>query len=155
VADPGIDPKAVDPAEFAKSIATTPDEQLAEGMRSELRGQILGEIFSRMEEHFDPAKAQGVNAVMHWNITGGPDDSVDHYEAVIENGTCNVTDQPNKSARVTFTIGGVEFLKLVTGNIDGPQLFMSGGLKIDGDLMFAAQAAGLFRVPGSAPSAPA
>jgi putative sterol carrier protein len=148
VADAGIDPEAVDPAAFAKSVATTPDEQLAEGMRSELRAQILGEIFRRMEEHFDPAKAQGVSAVMHWKITDGPDDSVDHYEAVIENGICQVTDQPTKPARVTFTIGGVEFLKLVTGNADGPALFMSGGLKIDGDLMFAAQAAGLFRVPG-------
>jgi putative sterol carrier protein len=145
-----IQPDAVDPAEFAKSVATTPDEQLAEGMRSALRGQILGEIFRRMEEHFDASRAHGVDAVMHWKITGGPDDSVDQYEAVIKDGTCRVTDQPSQSPRVTFTIGGVEFLKLVTGNVDGPKLFMTGGLKIDGDLMFAAQVAGLFRVPGAA-----
>jgi putative sterol carrier protein len=155
VTHPGIDPQAVDPAEFAKSVATTPDEQLAEGMRGPLRHQILSEIFRRMEEHVDASKAQGVDAVMHWKITGGPDDSVDHYEAMIQNGTCKVTDQPTSSPRVTFTIGGVEFLKLVTGNVDGPKLFMTGGLKIDGNLMFAAQAAGLFRVPGSAPQAPA
>jgi putative sterol carrier protein len=143
-----IEPGAVDPAEFAKSVATTPDEQLAEGMRSGLRGQILGEIFRRMEEHFDASKAQGVDAVLHWKITGGPDDSVDHYEAVIRDGACRVTDQPSQSPRVSFTLGGVEFLKLVTGNIDGPRLFMTGGLKIEGDLMFAAQVAGLFKVPG-------
>src|SRR3954447_8337284 len=111
--DPAIQPDAVDPAEFAKSVASTPDEQLAEGMQSELRGQILGEIFRRMEEHFDASKAQGVDAVMHWKITGGPNDSVDHYEAVIKDGTCKVTDQPTASPRVTFTIGGVEFLKTV------------------------------------------
>jgi putative sterol carrier protein len=149
--DPAIQPEAVDPAEFAKRVANTPDEQLAEGMQSELRGQILGEIFRRMEEHFDPSKAQGMDAVMHWKITGDPGDAVDHYEAVIKDGTCKVTDQPSQPARVTFTIGGVEFLKLVTGNADGPQLFMTGGLKIDGDLMFAAQAANLFKVPGGAP----
>ena len=143
-----IQPDAVDPAEFAKSVATTPDEQLAEGMRGELRGQILGEIFRRMEEHFDASKAQGVDAVMHWKITGGPGDSVDHYEAVIKNGACTVTDQPSHSPRVTFTIDGVNFLKLVTGNVDGPKLFMTGGLKIEGDLMFAATAANLFKVPG-------
>src|ERR671931_160996 len=118
-----MQPGAVDPAEFAKSVATTPDEQLAEGMRGELRGQILGEIFRRMEEHFDPAKAQGVDAVLHWKITGGPDAGVDQYKAVIKYGTCKVTNEPSKPARVTFTIGGVEFLKLVTGNADGPQLF--------------------------------
>ena len=142
-----IDPQAVDPAEFAKSVATTPDEQLAEGMRSDFRGQVLSEIFRRMEEHVDPAKAQDLEAVMHWRITGGPGDSVDHWEAVIEGGSCKVTDQPTRSPRVTFTIGGVDFLKLVTGNVDGPKLFMTGRLKVDGDLMFAARAAGLFEIP--------
>jgi putative sterol carrier protein len=143
-----IQPGAIDPAEFARSVATTPDEQLAEGMRSELRGQILDEIFRRMEEHFDSSKARGLDAVLHWKITGRSDDSADHYEAVIRNGACRVTAQPSESPRVTFTIGGVEFLKLVTGNVDGPKLFMTGGLKIEGDLMFAAQVAGLFKIPG-------
>jgi putative sterol carrier protein len=149
-----MQPESVDPAEFARSVATTPDEQLAEGMRGELRGQVLGEIFRRMEKHFDSSKAQGIDAVMHWKITGGPDGAVDEYEAVIKDGTCKVTEQPSESARVTFTIGGVEFLKLVTGNADGPQLFMTGGLKIEGDLMFAAQAAGLFTIPGETQPAP-
>jgi putative sterol carrier protein len=147
VAEPGIDPQAVEPAEFAKSIATTPDEQLAAGMRSEFRGQVLGEIFRRMEEHVDAAKVGDTEAVMHWRITGGPDESVDHWEAVIEGGSCKVTDQPSRSPRVTFTIDGVDFLKLVTGNVDGPKLFMTGRLKIEGDLMFAARVAGLFEIP--------
>jgi putative sterol carrier protein len=147
MADAGIEPQAVDPAQFARSVATTPDDQLAEGMRSELRGQVLAEIFRRMEEHMDPAKAGDVEAVMHWRITGGPDGSVDHWEAVIDNGTCSVSDQPSRSPRVTFTVDGVNFLKLVTGNVGGPKLFMTGGLKIDGDLMFAARVAGLFEIP--------
>jgi putative sterol carrier protein len=149
VTEPAIDPQAVDPAQFAQSVATTPDEQLAEGMRSELRPQVLDEIFRRMEEHFDPSKAQGVDAVMHWKITDRPGGGEDVYEAVIKNGSCTVTKEPTGSPRVTFTIGPVEFLKLVTGNADGPQLFMTGGLKIEGDLMFAAQAAGLFKIPGA------
>jgi putative sterol carrier protein len=147
VADAGIDPQAVDPGEFARSIASTPDEQLAEGMRSKLRGEILAEIFRRMEAHVDPAKARGTNAVMHWRVTGGPEDSVDEWEAVIEDGTCTVSDQPSRSPTVTFTIDGVDFLKLVTGNVGGPKLFMTGRLKIDGDLMFAARAAALFEIP--------
>ncbi len=48
---------------------------------------------------------------------------------------------------VSFTIGGGDFLKLVTGNAAGPTLFMSGKLKIKGDLMFAASAASLFTIP--------
>ncbi len=147
MAEPGSDPQSVDPAEFARSIASTPDEQLAEGMRSKLRGQILAEIFRRMEEHVDPAKARGTNAVMRWRITGGPDGFVDEWEAVIVDGNCTVSDRPSRPPTVTFTIDGVDFLKLVTGNAAGPKLFMSGRLKVDGDLMFAARAAGLFEIP--------
>lgn len=147
MADPAIDPRAVDPAQFAKSVADTPEEQLADGMRSEFRGQVLGEIFRRMEEHIDVDRTRDVEAVIHFRITGGPDGAVDHWEAVIERGTCTVTDQPSRPPRLTLTMDGVDFLKLVTGNASGPKLFMTGRLKIDGDLMFAARTAGLFEIP--------
>ena len=45
-------------------------------------------------------------------------------------------------------LDGVDFLKLVTGNANGPMLFMSGKLKIEGDLMFSAQIQSMFTIPG-------
>ena len=48
----------------------------------------------------------------------------------------------------TLKLDGVDFLKLVTGNAIGPMLFMSGKLKIEGDLMFAAQIQSMFTIPG-------
>jgi putative sterol carrier protein len=50
---------------------------------------------------------------------------------------------------VAFTVGGADFLRLVTGNVAGPMLFMSGKLKIEGDLGFAASAASLFTIPSA------
>jgi putative sterol carrier protein len=144
-----IDATAVDPAEFARSVATTPAEQLADGMRSPLRGQILGEIFRRMTEHVRPDRIQGLDAVMHWKITGRPDGGYDHYEVVIGGGSCTLSEQPQHEPRVTFKIDGVDFLRLVTGNASGPILFTTGKLKIEGDLMFAATAAGLFKIPSA------
>ncbi|HVS29065.1 MAG TPA: SCP2 sterol-binding domain-containing protein [Solirubrobacteraceae bacterium] len=140
----------LDPAEVARTIATTPDEQLAEGMRSEMRGQILDEIFSRMEEHFDAAKAGSVDAVIHWKILGRPDGGEDLYELIVRGGACKLSPEPAEQPRVTFAIDSVAFLRLVTGNASGPDLFMQGKLKIEGDLMFAAQVAGLFKVPQAA-----
>jgi putative sterol carrier protein len=137
----------VDVAHFARSIAQTPDDQLAEGMRSEFRAAILDEIFKRMEEHFDPSRAADVDAVIHWEITGGPDGAVDRYEVVIRNASCHASRAINESSRVKFTIDGVQFLKLVTGNASGPGLFVQGKLKVGGDLMFAARVAGLFAIP--------
>ena len=113
-----------------------------------MRGQILGEIFRRMAEHFRADAARDTDAVIHWRIGGRADGGVDEYETVIRDGACTAHEgfEP-RGARVTFTVGGADFLRLVTGNVAGPMLFMSGKLKIEGDMMFAASAASLFTIP--------
>ena len=136
-------------AEFARSIADTPDEQLAEGMHSEFRTAILDEIFHRMSEHFRADNAQGLEAVIHWSIGGRLDGGADLYEVVIRAGQCHATREPKETPRLTFTIGGVDFLKLVTGNASGPVMFMQGKLRIHGDMLFATRVAGLFTIPDS------
>jgi putative sterol carrier protein len=144
-----VDASTVDAAEFARSIAGTPDEQLAEGMRSELRPQILDEVFRRMADHIRPERARGSDAVIHWRITGRPDGGEDHYEVVVQDGSCTLSEEPVKEPRITFTLDGVDFLKLVTGNANGPVLFTTGKLKIQGDIMLAARVAGMFSIPGT------
>jgi putative sterol carrier protein len=141
------EPIDIDPKDFAAQISQTPDEQLAAGMQSEMRGTILSEIFGRMEQHFRADAAKNIDAVIHFTITDKPGGGEDQYEVVIKDGACSVSDTPTREARTTFTIDPVSFLKLVTGNASGPLLFTTGKLKISGDLPFAAQTAGLFTVP--------
>lgn len=139
----------IDAAELAKLVASSNDDELARGMAdAEARKATLDEVFRRMAEHVEPDKARGNDAVMHWKILDRPGGGYDHYEVVLEDGRCVVSEQPAREPRVTFRIGPVEFLKLVSGNAAGPMLFMAGKLKIEGDLLFAAQAASLFRIPG-------
>ncbi|MGH2953866.1 MAG: SCP2 sterol-binding domain-containing protein [Solirubrobacterales bacterium] len=146
-----IDTSQIDANELAKNMAETSDEQLIQLMESPMRGQILTEIFNRMEQHFRADAAGDTEAVIHWRITGGPEGGTDEYETVIKDGACDVHEGlQSDGARVTFTIGGADFLRLVTGNAAGPMLFMSGKLKIEGDMMFAARAASLFTIPSAA-----
>ena len=155
-AAPTIDPSQVDPSqvdaeELAKNMSQATDEQLAELMAGPMRAQILDEIFRRMEEHFRADAAGDTEAVIHWRIGGKDGDAYDEFESVISGGTCKVhRGFESQGARVTFTIGGADFLRLVSGNAAGPMLFMSGKLKIEGDMMFAASAASLFVIPKSA-----
>jgi putative sterol carrier protein len=144
-----LDTTAIDPNEFARNLAQASDEQLDQLMTSELRPQILAEIFRRMEQHFRADAARETEAVIHWRIKGSShDDGHDRWETVIAEGACTVNEgYTREEARVTFTIGGGDFLKLVTGNAAGPTLFITGKLKIKGDMMFAASAAGLFTIP--------
>ena len=138
---------SVDPSQFARVIADTPDAALEEGMRSENRGLVLDQIFQQMEEHFDAARAGDVEATIDWKILDRPDGGYDHYRVEISGGGCRVHKNPEGPARVTFRVRPVHFLRLVTGNASGPQMFITGRLKIEGDLMFAALVQGFFQVP--------
>jgi putative sterol carrier protein len=140
-----VDPSAVDPDEFARNIGGMKDDELREAMEGPLREQIIGEIFKRMEQHYRGGAGQ--SGVIHWRITGRPDDGEDHWEAVIADGACATSPEPTSEPRVTLKLTGVDFLKLVTGNASGPMMFMRRRLKIDGDLMFSAQIQSMFAIP--------
>jgi putative sterol carrier protein len=143
-----IDTKAVDAQEFARNVSQMPDEELREAMQGPLRGQIIAEIFRRMGEHFKADSA--AEAVIHWRIGGRPDGGEDHWEVAIAQGACTTSPQPTSEPRATLKLDGVDFIRLVTGNANGPMLFMSGKLKIEGDLMFSAQIPAMFTIPGAA-----
>ncbi len=134
---------------FARIIARASSSQV-EGImvRPELRARILGEVFRRMSEHLRADRAASTRAVVHWRLAGGSGSGgYDRYETVIDNGTCTVNTEPTRDPRVTITIQPAEFLKLITNNASGPVLFMTGKMKIKGDLAFAAGLTSLFDLP--------
>ena len=114
---------------------------------------ILDEIF---KPHGRPRRARprsrAIDAVVHFKITDAPRRRrTDVYEVVIKDGAITVNDEPTSDApRVTITAAPVPFLKLVTGQESGPTMFMTGKLKIKGDLMFASQMTSFFRIPSAA-----
>jgi putative sterol carrier protein len=146
------EPPAVDPTEYARLVRDATDEQLAAGMLAN-RELILGQVFEQMARHLDPETSREAEAVIEWRITGREDGSHDRYQVRIRKGECEIVHEGDESASVTYTIGPVEFIRLVTGNASGPELFMTGRLTVDGDLMLAAMVQSWFRVPGPPASA--
>jgi putative sterol carrier protein len=142
----GLD--GADASQLAAMVGQVPDEQLAEGMANpEGRQLILGEIFGRMAEHAEPQKIEGIDAVVHFVITDAPGGGSDVYEAVIRDGKVEVSNEPKEQPKVKITTAPVPFLKLVTGQQSGPVLFMTGKLKLEGDVMFASRMTSFFRIP--------
>lgn len=146
-ADQAPDLSQVSPEDFAALVANASDEQLAEAMSGPGRELALREIFDRMADHMDPVKARGHDAVVHFRIPGRPDGGEDHFELVIRDGQGRVSETPSEEPRVSLRIEPVAFLRLITNQKSGPELFMTGKLKLEGDLMFAPQIASLFRIP--------
>jgi putative sterol carrier protein len=147
VSRPQIDPADVDPKVLVEGISQATDEQIAQLMEGPLRDEVLDGIFAGMAEHAREDRIRDVDAVIRWEITGRPDGGLDSWQTVLRNGSCKVTRDGDEPPRATMRVGAVDFLKLVTGNASGPMLFTFGKLKIDGDLMFAARVAGMFRIP--------
>lgn len=140
---------AIAPEAFARSITVTKDEHLAEGMRGPLREQVLDEIFRRMEEHFEPSRADGLDAVIRFRIAGRADGGYDRYDVQVRGGEIEVEKDRGGKPSVTLTLGAVEFLKLATGNANGTELYLRRKLKVKGDLRLAGKVAALFSIPTS------
>jgi putative sterol carrier protein len=137
-----------DASQLAEMVGQASDEQLAEGMSNpQGRQLVLDQIFRRMAEHAEPAKLEGIDAVVHFEITDAPGGGSDVYEAVIRDNKVEVSKEPQQEPRVKITMAPVPFLKLVTGQQSGPVLFMTGKLKLDGDVMFASRMTSFFRIP--------
>jgi putative sterol carrier protein len=141
----GIDPRNVTPEEFAGLIANADDDQIVEVVHAVGADQVLDRIFEGMQESFRPDRAQGLNAKIQFVVT---DDNDEHrYRVEIEGGTCRAGRGDTDDPRVTIKTDVLNFSKLVTGQAQGPQLFMAGKLKISGDLMFSAQVMNFFDRP--------
>jgi len=136
----------IDPDQFAALIRNASDEQLQEGLATN-RELILGEIFRRFPDRFEPSRAPNVDAVIEWRITDRPDGGQDVYQLVIRSGTCTLAEDQHPDPRVVYEIRPLDFLKLISGNASGPQLFLIGRLKIRGDLFLAARVQSMFKVP--------
>lgn len=135
---------------FARLINRASADQLRDVLaRPDLRAMVLGEIFRRMQEHLRADRAATVKAVVHWRFTDGSDeDGYDRYETVLDNGVCTTTQaHRHEDPRATITMAPYEFVRLITSNASGPMLYVTGRLKVRGDLPFAAGLTGLFNLP--------
>jgi putative sterol carrier protein len=140
-----MDLSQVSPEEFASMVSQSSDEDIKAAIQSVGADKVLDRIFSGMEERFVPDRAQGVDAEIQWVVT---EDGTEHpYVTVIRDGSCKITQATTDNPKVALTLDTVTFSKLVTGQAQGPQLFMAGKLKVTGDVMFSARITNFFDTP--------
>ncbi|MGI8712966.1 MAG: SCP2 sterol-binding domain-containing protein [Solirubrobacteraceae bacterium] len=136
---------------FGRVVRDVPPERLEQVMRSPARKPVLDGIFWSMPKQLDAAQAVGVTTSIRWDITGRSDGAVDTYMLELDNGTARTAHGADgEPPRLTITMDGVEFLRLVSGNLDPMQAYFKGRIQLAGDIMVAAKMAQLFRMPGGA-----
>lgn len=131
---------------FARTVARWPPERRARAMRG-WRGRILiDQIFRGMERQFDPERAGDAKAVVHWEIAR-EGEGADRRQLVIADGRCRAGRRLDREPTMTIKLDAVQLLELAAGVAAGPELFLTGRLRIEGDLMLAARLATFFRIP--------
>ena len=92
------------------------------------------QAFDAMIENFNPQAAEGLDAVFQWEVVG---DGGGVWHIVVGDGSASLVEGRHESPTVSQICSDELFLGMVNMEIDGMQAFMSGKLKLTGDMMTA------------------
>ena len=98
-------------------------------------------IFDEMPGRLNQDAAAGLDATIQYELTG---DGGATYHCVIKDGACEVSEGGADSPHMTVTMGAQDFVDMTSGKLDGMSAFMSGKLKIGGDMGLAMKLQNLF-----------
>ena len=96
---------------------------------------LLTQVFQGFKDRFQADKAAGQSAVIQWDIT--TPDGVKTTQLHVKDGNLDVVPGGTEAARVTLQLAQPDFIRFIAGKLDGMQAFMTGKLKLQGDMMFA------------------
>ena len=105
-------------------------------------GAAVKDIFSQMPDRLNQDTAAGLDATIQYDLTG---DGGGSYSCAIKDGACEVAEGAADSPTMTVTIDAADFVDLLGGKLDGMAAFMSGKLKIGGDMGLAMKLQSLFK----------
>ena len=103
----------------------------------------VSETFEAMPGRFKADRAAGTNAVIQYDISG---DGGGTWNAVIKDGACTVTSGPGTNPSLTLQMAAQDWLDMTTGKANGQMLFMSGKLKLKGDMGLAMKLGSIFAI---------
>lgn len=101
----------------------------------------IAQIFPEMVVRFLPEKAEGVNATIQFDLAG---DNGGLYWLKIANKTATVGEGKVDSPKMTIKGAADDYAAMAQGTLNPMQAFMSGRIKIQGDMGLAMKFMSLF-----------
>ncbi|HKN02141.1 MAG TPA: SCP2 sterol-binding domain-containing protein [Candidatus Binataceae bacterium] len=100
------------------------------------------QAFDVMPSRFNKEAAKGLNAIYQFDLSG---DGGGKWHVIINNDTCEVKEGPHASPSITISMTAPDYLDMLSGKLNGQMAFMTGKLRIAGDMGLALRMQSLFQ----------
>lgn len=91
----------------------------------------VAEIFSNMPQNFNADKAAGINASVVFDLSG---DEGGAWTVTVADGKCDVKEGAADNPTATIKMSAADYEAMTSGQLNPMMAFMSGKIKVDGDL---------------------
>ena len=122
------------------------DDEIVQGALEMGVENVLGPIFDGMRHAFMPKKAKGESAVLQYDVEVGG--ATFTYQVKVHRGICTTTRDGREPTRLTIAAKLPDFLRLVAGKIHGVEAFLTGKVKLTGEMLLAPKMQSWFLKPG-------
>lgn len=89
------------------------------------------ELFKEMPKQFNAAKAGDLNAAVVFDLSG---DDGGQWTVQIADGKCDILNNAADNPTATVKMAAEDYTDMVSGKLNPMMAFMSGKIKVDGDL---------------------
>jgi putative sterol carrier protein len=110
--------------------------------RVRVLAETVKEYFDRMADNFNSENAAGMTATYQFDMTG---EGGGKWFAKIENGVLTPGEGEAESPNCTITVSAGDWLDILAGKLEPQMAFMSGKLKVAGDMSLAMKLNSLFK----------
>lgn len=135
-------------------VGETSDREIETLLGDEaVRSAAVGSILARLDEYAVPERLAAVKGTVAFRLAV-PKRGQETYLLEFQEGGVDVVP-PSTAARtgndpdVTVSCGMLDFVRLVTGDVNAALLHLGDRLAIEGDELLALEVGGVFRVPGT------
>src|SRR6202165_1301979 len=103
-----------------------------------------GQVIGAMPEYFQPEKAGNTNATIQFDLSG---EQAGKWFLKVADGQASANEGQVENPNLTLLADGRDAVKIFTGRMDPTAAFMSGKLKVKGDMGLAMRMQSMFRRP--------